>query len=65
MIYPTLQPAAKDQAIQIREPFGGVDQAEVILRPLNLLLLEKKLRDGSAAGRKSRAAMAQGLAFGY
>ncbi len=65
IVYPTLQPSAKDQAIQIREPIAGVAQAEVILRPVNLLVLEEKLRDKSAAGRKERRDLARSLAFGY
>jgi 5-methylcytosine-specific restriction enzyme subunit McrC len=64
IVYPTLNTSAKDQAILIREPFAGVVQAEVILRPVNLLVLEEKLRDQSAAGRKAREDMARGLAFG-
>ena len=64
IVYPTLHTSAKDQVILIREPFAGVVQAEVILRPVNLLVLEEKLRDQSTAGRKAREDMARGLAFG-
>lgn len=64
IVYPTLHPEAKDQVILICEPFAGVDQAEVILRPMNLLVLEEMLRDQSAGGRKARDKMARGLAFG-
>jgi hypothetical protein len=64
IVYPTLHTSAQDQVILIREPFAGVVQAEVILRPLNLLILEEKLRDKSAAGMKALEDMAHGLAFG-
>ena len=64
ILYPTLHPAAKDQVVLIREPFVGATQAEVILRPVNLLLLEEQLRDQSAAGRNCRTALAHHLAFG-
>jgi 5-methylcytosine-specific restriction enzyme subunit McrC len=64
IVYPTLHTSAKDQVILIREPFAGGVQAEVILRPVNLLILEENLRDKSVAGRKALEDMARGLAFG-
>jgi len=45
ILYPTLAFEAREQAILIREPVSGMAQGQVILRPVNLIELEKLLRD--------------------
>jgi hypothetical protein len=64
ILYPTLQSKASDQAVIIHEPLSSRPQAEVILRPVNLLTLERQLRDHSSAGREARVASASFWAFG-
>lgn len=64
ILYPTLQSKATDQAVIIHEPLSSRPQAEVILRPVNLLALERQLRDRSLAGREARVASASFWAFG-
>ncbi len=44
ILYPTLDPAASDACIEVHEPLGGGRRAEVILRPVDMLLLERLLR---------------------
>lgn len=64
ILYPTLSSEARDQAIVIREPVNGLRQAEVILRPLNLLELEKLLRDNDWRTNRRKAVLAHHLSFG-
>ncbi len=64
IIYPTLQHAARQQVIFVKDPLRGASTAEVILRPVNLLALDQLLRDKSVQGKRSRAEFAHRLAFG-
>jgi hypothetical protein len=64
ILYPTLNPAARDQAVLIREPVSGIAQAEVILRPVHLLDLEALLCDKSNRAERQRRALAHHWAFG-
>ncbi len=41
ILYPTLNPAAAEQCIEVREPLTGSRRAEVILRPVDMLRLER------------------------
>lgn len=61
ILYPTLIAESRDQAIIIRDPVSGKPQGEVILRPVDLLKLEKLLREGDGNGRSN---FAYHLAFG-
>jgi 5-methylcytosine-specific restriction enzyme subunit McrC len=61
ILYPTLSSEAREQAILIREPVSGASQAEVVLRPVNLLRLEGLLR---VRDWKSKQILAHQLAFG-
>jgi 5-methylcytosine-specific restriction enzyme subunit McrC len=64
ILYPTLAMDAADQAIQLRAPVGGDLQAQVVLRPVNLLTLEKLLRDKEWRANKRRVELAHQLSFG-
>jgi 5-methylcytosine-specific restriction enzyme subunit McrC len=64
ILYPTLLMDASDQAILLREPVSGDLQAQVVLRPVNLLTLDKLLRDMECKGDKRRLDLARQLAFG-
>lgn len=41
ILYPTLNPAAAEQCIEVRDPLTGSRRAEVILRPVDMLRLEQ------------------------
>ena len=62
ILYPTLSTAASDQAILLREPVTGATQAEVILRPVNLIELEKLLRCDDWRANKRKVDLAHQLA---
>lgn len=61
ILYPTLSHVAREQAILIREPVSGMTQGEVILRPVNLLMLDGLLR---LRDWKATRILAHKLAFG-
>lgn len=50
ILYPTLSDADSEQHIFIHEPLYGTGRAKVILRPVNLLYLERLLREDKTAG---------------
>jgi hypothetical protein len=64
ILYSTLAGGAWEQVIQLRKPFSGAFQAQVILRPVNLLVLEKLLRARDPEASKRKAALAHELSFG-
>jgi 5-methylcytosine-specific restriction enzyme subunit McrC len=64
ILYPTMDAAAREQAIIVQEPVGGAPQAEVILRPVNLLTLNGLLRDRAPQAGRQRCIFAAQLAFG-
>ena len=61
ILYPTIDPAAREARIEIHDPFGA-GRAVVGLRPVNLLRLESMLRESRSTIRE-RAAYARTLAF--
>jgi 5-methylcytosine-specific restriction enzyme subunit McrC len=61
ILYPTLAINASEQAIHLREPVTGAHQAQVILRPVNLLEMEKLLRSTDWQSDKRKAALAHRL----
>jgi 5-methylcytosine-specific restriction enzyme subunit McrC len=62
VLYPTLDPLARDQRIEVLNPIDGGRRAEVILRPVNLgLLAEYAAGSGTA---EDAAMFAMSLAFG-
>lgn len=64
IIYPTLENAARQQVVFVKDPLRGTSTAEIILRPVNLLKLDQLLRDKSVQAQRSRAEFAHRLAFG-
>lgn len=64
ILYPTLAFEAREQAILIREPVSGMAQGQVILRPVNLIELEKLLRDRNWQTNRRKADLAHYLSFG-
>ena len=64
IIYPTLDDAARQQIILVKDPLRGTSKAEIILRPVNLLKLDLLLRDKGAHAQRSRINFATRLAFG-
>lgn len=63
ILYPTMDPAAREQVIAIQEPVSGRAMARVVLRPVNLLALEQLLKNGPLMHSR-RVKLAQQLAFG-
>lgn len=63
ILYPTVDPAAREQALTICEPVRGAPQARVTLRPVNLLELDQLLNAGRRT-HSQRVELAQRLAFG-
>jgi 5-methylcytosine-specific restriction enzyme subunit McrC len=64
ILYPTLAVEASEQVVQLREPVTGDFQAQVILRPVKLLALEKLLCDKDGKARLRKAALARQFSFG-
>jgi 5-methylcytosine-specific restriction enzyme subunit McrC len=65
ILYPTLAGEAADQVVQLKDPVAGAKRAEIILRPVNLLGIERLVqpRQGALAARRRRE-FAQTLVFG-
>lgn len=65
ILYPTMSPEASDQVVVLNEPVQGARRAEIVLRPVKLLELERLLRPSATrediAARKQ---MAHLLVFG-
>jgi 5-methylcytosine-specific restriction enzyme subunit McrC len=65
ILYPTLDDSARESMIAVRDPVNGYEQARIVIRPVNLALLEKLI---SAPRRRQydreRADFAHYLAFG-
>lgn len=64
ILYPTLSTEAREQAIFIREPVSGIPQAQVILRPVNLLELDELLRAKDWQANRRKAELAHQLSLG-
>ena len=65
ILYPTLAGGAIDQTIVLNEPVDGAEKARIVLRPVELLELER-LVSASPSVRRERecAALARRLVFG-
>jgi 5-methylcytosine-specific restriction enzyme subunit McrC len=63
ILFPTVDAAAREQTIVIREPVLGATQASVTMRPVNLLELERLLRSGRDM-QSRRAELTWRLVFG-
>ncbi len=65
ILYPSLDATAMGQRITVREPVYGHEQAEVVLRPVNLLKMEELLlAPRTVAGDRTRMAWARWLIWG-
>lgn len=65
ILYPTLDPTAREARIAIREPLTGGDQAYVVQRPVDLLYLNEVLTTFTGEKqRRARQVFAQQLALG-
>ena len=64
ILYPTLDDAARQQVILVKDPLRGTAKAQVVLRPVNLLILDLLLGRKGIEGQRNRAAFAQQLALG-
>jgi 5-methylcytosine-specific restriction enzyme subunit McrC len=65
ILYPTLAGEAADQAVRLKDPVLGDKRAEIILRPVDLLGMERLVRprQGALAARRRRE-FARTLVFG-
>ena len=54
ILYPTVDPAARDSVVHIFDPGAGIPCADVVQRPVNLLDLAALLPPGPAAQEKRR-----------
>ena len=65
ILYPTVAAEAQEARIEIRDPIYGNRRAQVVLRPVNLLYLEKLLANIAAPEfERERRTFAQWLTFG-
>lgn len=64
ILYPTLDYATRHQVILVRDPLRDTAVAQVILRPVNLLKLDRLLSDKAAHVQRDRSEFAKYLAFG-
>ena len=65
ILYPTIDSGAVEQIITLHEPASGMEQAQVILRPVKLLELEQLLRlPNDYSARQNRCELAEHFAFG-
>lgn len=63
ILYPTIDPVAVEQRIEIRDPVYGDGRAQVVQRPVNLLHLERLINGGSRE-RQAALTYARYLVFG-
>jgi 5-methylcytosine-specific restriction enzyme subunit McrC len=64
ILYPTLDDAARQQVIMVKDPLRGAAKAQVILRPVNLLKLDELLCRKDVQAQRNRTEFARSLAFG-
>ena len=65
ILYPTLEGGAVDQTIVLNEPVGGAERARIVLRPVDLLELERLVSASPSVNRGRECALvARRLAFG-
>lgn len=61
ILYPTVNPLAKPEAIDIREIFHGEHRGQVVLRPVNLLELERLIAATGVHAQRERSRLAASL----
>ncbi|NLF75679.1 MAG: restriction endonuclease [Chloroflexi bacterium] len=64
ILYPTVEPLAKQEVIEIRETVYGEHRAQVVLRPVQLPQLERLLRLSGVQAKRQVEKFARHLAFG-
>jgi 5-methylcytosine-specific restriction enzyme subunit McrC len=64
ILYPTLEPLAKPEIIDINEVFYGEHRGQVIMRPVNLERLEQLITGTGVQAERERAVFAAYLVFG-
>lgn len=64
ILYPTIDPSAREIRINVADPVRGTRIGQVCLRPVRLSELEESVYDHSSNGRCRRTELAQRLAFG-
>lgn len=64
ILYPTTDMAAKDQAIEIRDPVHGASRAQVILRPIHMPTLAGAIGQAGAVGVRERGRLASRMLDG-
>jgi 5-methylcytosine-specific restriction enzyme subunit McrC len=65
ILYPTVQPEAREAMIDVRDPVSGNRRARVILRPVHLLALEQLISSSRRYDlQRERQAFARWMAFG-
>lgn len=64
ILYPTLEPSARVETIDICETVFGDKRARVVLRPVNLLVLERLIKTSGMIGQRERLEYAWQLVFG-
>lgn len=65
ILYPTMQPDAKEARIQMHDPVYGAGRAQIVLRPVDLLRLDNLVTSaGSIQSKRECAAFARWLVFG-
>lgn len=55
ILYPTVEPSAKPEIIDIRDMFYGEHRAQVVLRPVNLIWLEALISHSDMESRRARS----------
>jgi 5-methylcytosine-specific restriction enzyme subunit McrC len=64
ILYPTLDPLAKEARIDVTDPVYGKQLGQVCLRPVHLLEIESLIAQDTTASRTKRERLAEHLAFG-
>ena len=64
ILYPTMDPLARDARVDVSDPVHGSEIAQVWLRPVILPRLEELVSATTAAARRAREDLARRLAFG-
>ena len=65
ILYPTMQPEAKEARIQMHDPVYGAGRAQIVLRPVDLLRLDNlTTSSGSMHSKRECASFARWLVFG-
>ena len=64
ILYPTMNPHAREARISVTDPIHGNHIGQVSLRPLNLERLQTLVSDSTSNGRHQREIYAHDLTFG-